>query len=110
MNVSSDTTVGGLAVAVRSRSQSHLSHGLAIPHGSRRGSKPPKRSLSRVIKNMPKGPQSQAEGFSMVESIQALAHRQSLPSSSGLLQRSVGRSRIQSPEEDEVMPNPSSLT
>ena len=88
LNVSSDTTVGGMAVAVRSRSQSHSSHGSGTPHGSRRGSKPPKRSLSRV-----KGLQSQAEGSSMVEqSIPALADRQSLPSSSGLLQRSVGPS------------------
>ena len=73
------------------------------------------RSLSRVIKNLPKGAQSQsqAEGSSVAEpSIPALTDLRSLPSSSGLLQRSVGPSGFQGPgEEDEVMPyNQSSLT
>ena len=65
---------------------------------------------------MPKGAQSQsqtqAKGSSVVEpSIPALTDLRSLPSSSGLLQRSVGPSGFQGPgEEDEVMPNQSSLT
>ena len=63
---------------------------------------------------MPKGNQSQvqAEGSSVVEpSIPALTDLRSLPSSSGLLQRSVGPSEFQGTgEEDEVMPNQTSLT
>ena len=54
---------------------------------------------------MPKGAQSQiqAEGSSVVEpSIPALTDLRSLPSSSGLLQRSVGPSEFQGTgEEDE---------
>ena len=88
-------------------------HGSGTPQEGRR-SKPPKRSLSRVIKNMPKGTQSQvqAEGSSVVEpSIPVLTDLRSLPSSSGLLQRSVGPSEFQGTgEEDEVMPNQTSLT